>query len=160
MVCLDTKIFWSIQENVLKFFIRIIRKGRSNSIYISFRNSVLIVEYSLQRKGKLSVVSVSRPHLHIWSTVSLKLWCGWWLNLLKHLKWVYPFSVMGWVSYSQQVLQLMMSLIALYNSIKTIRLVFQRLFLLKGQFSSEQYMMLLHPSSSYHFLGLLMIHSK
>ena len=27
----------------------------------------------------------------------------------KHLKWVYPFSVMGWVSHSQCVQQLMMT---------------------------------------------------
>ena len=56
-------------------FIRIIRKGRSNSIYIyihSCRSSVLIVEYSLQCKRKWSVASASRPHLHIGSTVSLK----------------------------------------------------------------------------------------
>ena len=36
------------------------------------RSSVLIVEYSLQRKKKWSVVFVSRPHFHVGSTVTLK----------------------------------------------------------------------------------------
>ena len=42
------------------------------ALYISSRSSVQIVEYSLQRKRKWSVLSVSRSHLHIGSTVSLK----------------------------------------------------------------------------------------
>ena len=43
-----------------------------STVYISSRSSLLIVEYSLQRKRKWSVVSVSRPHVRIGSTVSLK----------------------------------------------------------------------------------------
>ena len=39
---------------------------------ISSRSSVLITEYSLQHKRKWSLVSVSRPHFHIVSTISLK----------------------------------------------------------------------------------------
>ena len=50
---------------------------------ISSRSSVLITEYSLQHKRKWSVVSVSRPHFHIVSTISLKP-C---LNLCS-LKWL------------------------------------------------------------------------
>ena len=42
------------------------------TVYILSRSSVLTVEYSLQHKRKWSVVSVSRPHLYIGSTVSLK----------------------------------------------------------------------------------------
>ena len=72
LVCLNTKIFWSIKENVQKFFIRIIRKRWINSIHISSRSSVLILEYSLQRRRKWSVVSVFTQHLHIGSIVSLK----------------------------------------------------------------------------------------
>ena len=40
--------------------------------YILSRSSVLLLEYKLQRKRKWSVFSVSTPHLHIGSTVSLK----------------------------------------------------------------------------------------
>ena len=43
-----------------------------STVDISFRSSVLIVEYSLQLKRKWSAVSVSRPNLDIGSTVSLK----------------------------------------------------------------------------------------
>ena len=43
-----------------------------STVDISPRSSVLIVEYSLQLKRKWSAVSVSRPNLHIGSTVSLK----------------------------------------------------------------------------------------
>ena len=53
------------------------------TVYISFRCSILIVEYSLQHKGRQIIVSVSRPHLHIGSIVSLKL-CQ---NLSPSLHW-------------------------------------------------------------------------
>ena len=33
----------------------------------------------------------------------------WWLTMSKRLKWVYPFSMMGWISHSQCALQLMMT---------------------------------------------------
>ena len=42
------------------------------TVYISSRDSILIVEYSLQCQRKLSVFLVTRPHLRIGSTVSLK----------------------------------------------------------------------------------------
>ena len=42
------------------------------TVDLSSRSSVLIVEYSLQRKRKWSVISVSRPHLHKGSIVSLR----------------------------------------------------------------------------------------
>ena len=48
------------------------------------RRSFLIVEYSMQRKGKWGIVSVSRPHLHIESIKSRKPYLN--LSSFKRLK--------------------------------------------------------------------------
>ena len=59
----------------------------------------MTVEYSLQRRRKWTVVSVSRPHLHIGSTVSLKPWlnlCSFeWLKFsLRRVSSFKPFGAM------------------------------------------------------------------
>ena len=43
------------------------------------------------------------------SGVSAASCSWWWLITSKRIKWVYPFSVMGWVSHSPCILQLMMT---------------------------------------------------
>ena len=87
----DFKIDWFVltlkYSDPYKTIFKNFSSGQSvrdeSTVYMSSRSSVLILEYSLQRKRKWSVVSVSTPHLHIGSTVSLKS-C---LNLCS-LKWL------------------------------------------------------------------------
>ena len=59
-------------KRMFKSFSSALFVRNEGTVYISPRSSVLIVEYSLERKRKWSFVSVSRRHLHIGSTVSLK----------------------------------------------------------------------------------------
>ena len=87
----DFKIDWFVltlkYSDPYKTIFKNVSSGQSvrdeSTVYMSSRSSVLILEYSLQRKRKSSVVSVSTPHLHIGSTVSLKSS----LNLCS-LKWL------------------------------------------------------------------------
>ena len=55
-------------------------------------------------------IIISRSHWEWLTHPIFSASCSWWwFNMSKHLKWVHPFSVMGLVSHSPCVLQLMMT---------------------------------------------------
>ena len=79
--------------------------------YTHFRCFSMLNHHQLQDSLRMSYPPNHWEWIHPFQVFqqiksSLAEWRSWWwLNMSKCLKWVYPFSVMGWVSHSQSILQ-------------------------------------------------------